>query len=104
MSAPLWEGEYRRKAQEVITERLAARTETGWTGDHDHTFRLRALQAWSNRKVDDDGAVMKILSRMKECGLATVEDFEFVHAELRADRARQAMNRRPGGTSTFRRP
>lgn len=90
MSAPLWEGEYRRKAQEVITERLAARKESGWTGDYDHTFRLRALQAWSNGKVEDDGVVMNVLRVMKERGFVTVEEFEAVYAELRAEWARQS--------------
>jgi len=87
---PLWEGMYRPRAQEVITERLGARKESGWTADHDHTFRMRALQAWSKGKIEGDGVILKTLSRMKERGLTTVEDFEAVHAELRAEWARQS--------------
>jgi hypothetical protein len=90
MSVPLWEGEYRSKAQEVITERLAARKDTGWVADPDHTFRMRALQAWSKGKIEADVVILKTLGRMKERGLTTVEDFEAVHAELRAEWARQS--------------
>ncbi len=51
-STGLWEGEYRKLAQEVITALIAARNDTGWVSCYENTFRMRALQAWSNNSIE----------------------------------------------------
>jgi hypothetical protein len=90
----LWESPYRQRAQEVITALLAARTDTGWVWCHENTFMMRALQAWSDSKLRSDDIIRKVLSRMKESCLGTVEDFEVMHAEIRAEWARQSNDQK----------
>ncbi len=93
-STGLWAIEFRQRAQEVITSLIAARTDTGWVSCYENTFRMRALQAWSGNRIDGDSIIMKVLTRMKERGLGTIEEFEKVHSEIRGEWARESNSHR----------
>jgi len=90
----LWESESSQQAQEVITVLLAARTETGWVSCYENTFRMRALQVWSGNKIEDDNVIMKVLTRMKDRGLSTIQDFKTVRSEILAEWARESNTQR----------
>ncbi len=55
---------------------------------------MRALQAWSDNRIDGDSIIMKVLTRMKEHGLGTTEEFEKIHGEIRAEWARESNSQR----------